>query len=270
MSAIAYQRSEVREGHKPWRCSYDVEDPRAQVFRPIGDGTVPGALDFIEAYVRSIGEYADFAKARGRSHGITSNMIKLLDRVLRRCTDFKTGRCEPSLEKIMEVSGFARPTVVSLLSKARAYGLVDWVRRTESTDNRYGPQRRQISNAYFFEVTRLPIEALRRLRQLLAKKKAEALEWPDRQGSGPVPNRNQRLASRIVRATAGMIGSAASALDRSWREKADQMRDRSPTEQAAILYPDDPASQREHLEMLGLSASSDSAPVHPSPRTNTS
>jgi len=165
---------------------------------------------------------------------------------------------------------FARPTVVSLLSKARAYGLVDWVRRTESTDNRYGPQRRQISNAYFFEVTRLPIEALRRLRQLLAKKKAEALEWPDRQGSGPVPNRNQRLASRIVRATAGMIGSAASALDRSWREKADQMRDRSPTEQAAILYPDDPASQREHLEMLGLSASSDSAPVHPSPRTNTS
>ena len=230
MSAIAYQRTDVRDGHKPWRCSYDVEDPRAKVFRPIGDGTVPGALDFVEAFIRSIAEYADFAKAHGRAHAITANMIKLVDRVLRRCTDFETGRCEPSLERIMAVTGFSRPTVVSLLSKARAFGLVDWVRRTEATGNTCGPKRRQVTNAYFFEVSRLPIEALRRLRQLLAKKRIEAKEWPDRQGSGPVPNRAQRLASRIVRATAGMIGNATSALDRSWREKSDQLRDRSPIE----------------------------------------
>ena len=121
MSAIAYQRSDVRDGHKPWRCSYDVQDPRAQVFRPIGDGTVPGALDFIDAYVRSISEYADFAKLHGRSHEITANLIKVVERLLRCCTDFKTGRCEPSYEKIMEVSSFARGTVASLALTAQQH-----------------------------------------------------------------------------------------------------------------------------------------------------
>lgn len=272
MSTLAYERTEVHAGHKPWRCSYDVEDPRAKVFRPIGDGTVPGALDFVDAYVRTLGEYADFTKQAGRSHAITANAIKLVERILRRCTDFKTGRCEPSLDKIMAVTGFARPTVVSLLAKCRKLGLIDWVRRTETTANAAeGPRRRQVTNAYFFELTRLPTEALRRLRQLLRKKSILAREWPERKGSGAVPSKAQRFASKVVKAAASAFRSGAGSVDAEWRDKAASLIGRSPADQAALLYPGDPASQREHLLMLTQeSASSERSPVHPSRSKDTS
>ncbi|MEJ8630573.1 hypothetical protein P0F65_13380 [Sphingomonas sp. I4] len=41
------------------RDSYDVDDKRANVWRPIGDGTVAGAMDFRDALIQTAREYDD-------------------------------------------------------------------------------------------------------------------------------------------------------------------------------------------------------------------
>ena len=157
------------------RHSYDVDDPRARVFRPIGDGTTRGALRWIDALVRTAKEY-DVVHKKARSHGpLTPYGIRVLEALLR-LPNFKTGRLDPTLDHLMKVTRFARPTIVRALARLKAHGFLDWVRRSRRTGNErgYGPQREQTSNAYFFEIGRLAANVRRRFLQLLGKREEAA------------------------------------------------------------------------------------------------
>jgi len=261
---IAGKPPSKRRTEQPvWRGSLDVDDPRAKVERPLGDGTPEGAKEFIRAWIIALRDYAEHTRQPGKAHELTANLVKLIEAIMWRCLDRITGACEITLERIMEVTKFSRPTVVRLLAKARASGFIDWVRRTEKTENApgEGPRVKQTANAYFFEVTRLPVEAYRKIRQRLAK--CPPKEYPERRGSGPVPNRMARAAGKLVRGLTGAWRGRNGAIMAERRDKADLLSNSTPEEQAALLYPDDLDSQREHLAMLGQSASCETSPESP-------
>lgn len=252
--AVAYASAAPRLTEQPvWRGSVDVDDPRAQVARPIGDGTKDGAVRFIRSYIEAMKDYAEHIRAPGKAHEITANTIKLVERVLWKCTDWKTGRCEVTLERVMEVTNFSRPTVVRLLSVARRWRFIDWVRRTVKTGNAPGdgPRVAQTANAYFFEVSRLPVEAYRRLKQLLGPK-ALPKEYPERTGSGPVPRKFARKAMRLVRNLARPFSQSLLAGPKEIAERDRLLESLPLSAWAAVIHPNDPAAQRLFNEDHGL------------------
>ncbi len=221
------------------------------MFRPIADGTLKGGLDFVDAFVRGLWLYADEKKQAGKAHHLSANMIKLIERMLRRCTDFATGRCEPSIDHIMKITLFSRKTAISLLARARAAGFLSWARRTEPTGNKpgEGPVVKQTTNAYYFELSRMPVEMQRHLKQELPD---TLKEYPDRICSGKVPN-------KIMRATRKMVLQATTALATTKRpapadtSALDARLEAAPRiEWPAILFPADPEAAREYARTIGF------------------
>lgn len=152
------------------RQSYDVHDRRAQVFRPIADGTLAGALRWSDKLVQTAQEYDDSHKAFGSRMGpLGDSAIRIFDVLLRRCCDFATGRCEPSIETLMRYTRYARATVVDALARLRHHGFLSWVRRTRYREDtgEDGPQVAQMSNAYYFDLVRLIPKVKARFQQLL-------------------------------------------------------------------------------------------------------
>lgn len=249
-----------------WRNSYDVNDKRADPARKILDGTVKAGRLFVEKWLETAFEWANHTRKDGEVHQLTGNAIKLMRDVMTAFLKFEDGRCEVTLESIMRATRFSRPTVVRLLARLRALGWIDWIRRTEKTGNKpgEGPQIKQAANAYFFEVSRLPIEAQRRLRQKL--KQHEVKTHPDRVGSGPVPGLMQRKVSALARGLTGLFKprgpGPAEMADMDQRLEAAQ-----PHERAAILYPNDPDAQAEYNALIAASLSrSASCGIGPDPR----
>lgn len=246
-------------GQPVWRKSYDEEDARAQVTWPM-DGGQKQALRFIDCFVRTMKQYAQLTKADGRAHGMTQNAIWVAEVLLRRCTDFATGRCTPCLETIMRLTGFARPTVVRLLASLRGFGFLDWVRRTVRTGNRpgEGPQVRQTSNAYFVDFTRLPRGAYQTLKAMLGKT-VNIDRAPRHAGSGPVPDRVQRLTTRLAKSLTGRQESGFAARARAIDGTTLDRR-------AERMWPGDAEAQAFFNEAMGVrSASSDTSLECPLP-----
>ncbi|WP_030540537.1 hypothetical protein [Sphingobium sp. DC-2] len=159
------------------RNSYDVGDRRAQVFRPIGDGTKAGAGRWRNRYMQVAEEYDRQMKKKGERHPIGANALRVLKTLLwLPGLDFKTGRLDPAIATVQELTGFARKTVVDALNRLKEHGFLNWVRRTEKTGSGpgEGPQVKQATNAYFFDLHRLHKRAQMRLRQLLRKCMPEA------------------------------------------------------------------------------------------------
>ncbi len=157
------------------RSSFDVSDRRAQVFRPIAGGGVAAGLKWKDKLVQTAQEFDDTNKEFGARLGpIGDSGVRVLDTLLTRCCDFKTGRCEPSIDTIMRYTRYARATVVNALARLKRHGFIDWVRRTRRIDNERGegPQVAQETNAYFFELTKLPGRVYERFKQLLGGRAA--------------------------------------------------------------------------------------------------
>lgn len=157
------------------RNSYDVEDRRAQVFRPIGDGTKHGAMRWRDKYLQLAEEYDWATKKKGERHALGANALRVLKALLwLPGLDFKTGRLEPAITTIMKQTRFARATVVAALRRLKEHGFLSWVRRTERTgaEPGEGPAVKQATNAYFFDLSRLTERARARLRQLLGGRAA--------------------------------------------------------------------------------------------------
>lgn len=169
------------------RGSYDVADRRAKVFRPIGDGTAAGALSWIDCLLKVVGEWDDAERQKGGKRPLGLHAMRVLEVLLgRRGTvqpEFRSGRLEPAIDTIARVARLSRTTVIKALARLRGLKILDWVRRTETTDNdgRFGPQRRQVSNAYFFTPDRLPARVMQRLRDLVARRRLK------RQAAAPPP-----------------------------------------------------------------------------------
>ena len=222
----------LRPAHKPRRDSFDVNDPRAQVFRPID-----GGIAFVDAYLKVLEEWADMVKLAGEAHRLTANCHRVLAAILKRCTDFKTGICEPSLDTIMKHTRFARATVVSALKRLWSAGFIDWIRRTVPNDSSggEGPRVLQTSNAYFFDLSRLPERCMKRLKEIMRRK------GKDFKGD---QTRRRPLFK-------GVAERRASNTRQRFETKQAAMRDaRSPMEQAAVIYPGNLEQQAEHAQML--------------------
>ena len=228
--------------HKVRRDSFDIDDKRAQVFRPIEHGVF-----FKDALLETFDEYDDWSKKKGERHKMGQNCRKVLA-TLMWCCDFATGTCEPSIDTLMEKTHFARATVVRALKLLWENGFLNWIRRTAKTglSPDEGPPVRQVSNAYFWDFARMPARCVMRLKEKLARKGKKFS--PPSVRSFPRYEGLQKRRARAIR--------DQQAYDRATKRNA-LARARSPEEQAAVLYPNDLASQRAHLDMLrGDSASS--------------
>lgn len=216
------------------RDSFDIHDPRAQVFRPIEHG-----VKFVDAMLQVFDEWDDLTKRHGKRHAMGQNCRKVL-RALFWCCDFKKGTCEPSLDMLVRKTRFARPTVVRALKILWQNGFVDWIRRTVKTGNApgEGPPVKQTSNAYFFDTKRLPDRCMKRLKQLLGK--AGKTFTP---ANYPRPPRyiglQQRRATAIRDKKAYERAITRNALARATSDE----------ERARAIYPDDIDKQRAYVDM---------------------
>lgn len=240
-----------------WRSTYDVTDLRAQVGRRFGDGSVNQSLDVIEAIKKTAMAWAKENRPQDRSWQFMLNSIHTLDAMLRGFMDFKKGTCEATYEMIVEKTGFARATVHRHITALRDMGWLDWVRRSVKAED---GSSRPTANGYFFEVSRLPSAAQIHLRQLLNKKGIKIEEHADRKGSGPTPNRVQRLAERLAKGYSGAVERLREKTRRNnleadaafVRAEFELMGD-IPTDQwAEIRHPGDLATQQAYCARLGI------------------
>ncbi len=228
---------------KTRRDCFDIDDPRAQVFRRIEHG-----IYFKEALLETLDEWADWSKQKGKQHLLGQNCRKVLDYLLR-CCDFETGICEPSIDTLMKKTHFARATIVRALHLLWDKGFVNWIRRTARTNNApdEGPPVVQVSNAYFFDLARMPARCMKRLKEKLRRK--GRVFTPPQSPSFPRYEGLQKRRSKAIRDKV--------AYDRAVKRNALQ-RARTPEETAAALYPGDEAAQRAHLSMLEAASSGSS------------
>ncbi|VXC42829.1 hypothetical protein [Sphingomonas sp. 8AM] len=159
------------------RHSIDVDDRRARVSRPIGDGTTAGALSWIDCLLKAVSEWDDEERARGGARPLGLHGLRVLEAILGRrgkvAIDFRSGRLDPQLVTIARAAKVTKTTVVRALARLKAMKVLDWIRRTERTgnDGSFGPLRRQVSNSYFFTPEALPARVAQRLRDLLARRR---------------------------------------------------------------------------------------------------
>jgi len=180
------------------RSSIDVDDRRARVSRPIGDGTKAGALSWIDCLLKTVTEWDNHERRKGGGRPLGLYGIRVLEVLLGRhgkvALNFKSGDLFPEIETIARTAGTSKTTVVRALARLKSMKILNWVRRTEKTgnDGLFGPQRRQISNAYWFTPEQLPARVLQRLRDLLARWRLRQVEGglssADRPDGPPQPS----------------------------------------------------------------------------------
>jgi len=160
-----------RTGAPVHRNSYDADsDCRAtEYWQQIADGTRQGGRRWTRRYLQVAKEWDRFTKGRGDREGqIGYRGLYLLELLLDK-VDYATGALFPSYDTMVKWTGWTRETVCNALKRLRDTGFLRWSRRTEKTDNEglRGPQIRQISNAYGFDLKALPKRAYARFMQLV-------------------------------------------------------------------------------------------------------
>lgn len=155
------------------RTSFDVDDSRARVWRPVNGGTKLGGLRWKDTIIAVAREYDLVGKRKGRMAPLGPHTREVLAALLEKI-DFANGRLDPSYQKLMEMTGFAKSTISSAIRRLRAHGFLDWIRRSRVVDTPDGPARRQTSNAFFFDIARLPKRVRLRFHQLLDRKERAA------------------------------------------------------------------------------------------------
>jgi hypothetical protein len=134
------------------RHSYHSHDRRAAVWRPIA-GSNREARRLIAARLKAAEFYDRRNKEEGKKNGPLGHVALEVLRELYRIVDFKTGRLEPAIDTVCAAIRRSRAAVVAAMRRLREHGFLNWVRRTEPTDNEgAGPQVRQITNAYYFDL----------------------------------------------------------------------------------------------------------------------
>lgn len=90
--------------------------------------------------------------------------------------DFRTGQLDPSLERLTELAGCARDTVVRSLKLIKECRILNWVRRTYKVEGagKDEPQRKQATNAYYFTPENMPKRLASRFRELLVRRRLKA------------------------------------------------------------------------------------------------
>ncbi|MCI4588631.1 helix-turn-helix domain-containing protein [Sphingobium sp. BYY-5] len=138
----------------PRRNSYDIDDKRAQVFQPVRHG-----WDWIGAVLQAFDEllhdqrvtrYKESDRLQDGDRRILLSFLKLMD--------FKTGQLDPSYQELADRAGCHRATAIEACKRFAKWLGLRWVRRTivAETVGQAGPQREQISNAFYFDISQAP------------------------------------------------------------------------------------------------------------------
>lgn len=203
-----------------------------RIWRPLG-GTRREARQFIGAMLQAAEFYELHNKQPGKKNGPIGHVgIEVLRALLLRFADWKTGRLEPAIATICEKTRRSRAAVVAALARLKALGFLDWIRRTEPTENvGAGPQVRQISNAYGFDVMRLPRSAAAWVRRVLsngpppdcdrARRAADAADVEAMLDSVPAEEQARFIAD-------GDLGEALAGLGRALDESASSNNGQNP------------------------------------------
>lgn len=184
-----------RTGQPVRRNSFHIGERERQVWRPIADGTSRGARRWIAAMMQAAERFDRFHKGEGKRNGALGHVGLEVLRELLRLVDYKTGALFPSIETIARNIRRARAAVVAALKRLKDHGFLTWIRRTEPTENAggYGPQVKQISNAYGFDVSKLPKNAADLIRRLI--------------GVGPAPDDDTQRRADARADTESMLSS---------------------------------------------------------------
>lgn len=185
------------------RNSYDVDDPRAKVWRPINGGKKAAGLRWRDALIRTAKEYQLLGKQPGRQGPFGPSGLRVLEELLA-LVDFATGRLDPTYRHLMARTGFAKVTIANALRRLRTHKFLDWMRRTRIVDTAEGPARQQTSNAFYFSPGSLPKRVFQRFRDLLARAELRAqppatAASPEVAAQGAPLIRDPELAAAIAR-----------------------------------------------------------------------
>ena len=186
------------------RGSFDVADSKAQVWRAIHTGTKAGGLRWRDTLLKVAREYDQVGKTSGRWGPLGTHTREVLYALLD-LVDFRTGRLEPTYDTLMKRTGFARSTISRALRRLRAHGFLDWVRRSRLVDKDGEVAREQTSNAYAFDLGRLPRRVLQRFRDLLARRDRAA--EGEAAIAGAAPAEPLTIADPELAATLARIGA---------------------------------------------------------------
>jgi hypothetical protein len=156
------------------RNSFDIDDPRSRVWRPINGGSKPAGLRWSDTMLKLAKEYDLVGKQKGRMGPLGPHTVRVLEILLKDLVDFATGRLEPTYAELMRRTGYAKSTIASALRRLRVHGFLDWVRRSRIVATDEGEVRHQTSNAIFFDLSRMPKRAWLRFQQLLARRERAA------------------------------------------------------------------------------------------------
>jgi hypothetical protein len=145
-----------RTGQPVRRGSRNRGEREETIWRPLGINRRE-ARKYIAAMLQAAEFHDRRSKLAGKRNGDLGHVALEALRELFRFADWKTGRLEPAIATICDRIKRSRAAVVAALARLKAHGFLDWLRRTEPTDNvGAGPQVRQITNAYGFDLARLP------------------------------------------------------------------------------------------------------------------
>jgi hypothetical protein len=135
------------------RHSYDVEDPRAKVFRRIGDGTKAQGFAYTGALRETLKQLIrqhKTEKYKGDDR-LQWTDYTVYDAILS-CLDFASGALFPEHKTIAHKAAVCKQVVIDSIKRLNAHGFIEWVRRSIRADSDEGPKRKQTSNAYFFDL----------------------------------------------------------------------------------------------------------------------
>lgn len=281
LGGISHQAS-AEADERFWRCTFDVNDLRAQVGRRFGNGSpsqgkavVAGIIETALVWFKKVNKEAaaafakakeEFARQSDAGTDAPEKPTKLRDdhigtlRAVLGFMDFKSGECIATYEMIAKAAGCERKTAIRHLKILRNTGFINWVRRCEATGNTEGQRVKAAPNSYFFEISHLASEAQIHLRQILKRRGIELAEHPDRKGSGPVPNKAMRLIERMAKGLASAADYVRTRKQRAVKEaeaaavRAEmQLMGDLPTEKwAEFRHPGDLAAQEAYNARMGI------------------
>lgn len=159
-------RQKVRRGSVPFEAG-------EAFFRPLAKATVVHIMRGCERLAIQTMRCRKKLRVKLRHAGeLTLSDLSVLEFMLFRGMEWRTGRCAPTYQDIAEATGHARDTISAALRRLKALGILEVLRRFQVVEDPAGggPQVHQAPNAYRFTLTR----ALRALLGLLDREEAMA------------------------------------------------------------------------------------------------
>lgn len=151
------------------RESVDVDDERARIVRPLGDGTVEDAADCRDAMRMAVREHArrTSLETKHKQGAITPGQLTVFDVMLTddEGYDISSGTVDLAISQFREKSGKCAGTVQAAKRRLKALGVIELVNRTVHSGRAklFGvPQRLQVSTLIYFTPERMipPLKAL--------------------------------------------------------------------------------------------------------------